>query len=134
MVKGAFAKTLVTRPLRDAGRVSTTAEAGMNASLNSELRDAVDRIPITFQSSLNSKPGVLRGSIKQERIVTASGVSSHAAPKKKKSAAMLWVPKILRPLMIHPPSAGVAVVRGRRLITALSGSEPEPAMHSFSPA
>src|SRR5579871_6223169 len=69
MVNGALANTLVTRPLREIGRCSTIAESGMNASLNSELRDCVERMPITFQSSLNSKPGVLRGSMKQVRMM-----------------------------------------------------------------
>ena len=56
IVNGAFANTFVMRPLLETRRCRTTSESGTNASFNSELRDAVARIPITFQSSLKLRP------------------------------------------------------------------------------
>ena len=93
-------------------RCSTTSESGMKASFNSELRDAVARIPITFQSSLNIQPGSIAREMKQVRMVGPSGASSQVASKKK-SIATLWVPKILRPLTMPSAVNPARVVRGR---------------------
>ncbi len=59
-------------------------------------------------------------------MVSPWGLSAQVASLKNWSRAMLWVPKILRPVTSQPPSARWAVVRGRKTGTALSGSDADP--------
>jgi len=89
MVNGAFANTFVMRPLLDTRRCSTTSASVTNASFNSELRDAVARIPITCQSFLETEARCVARRNEAVIMVGPCGPSSQVASKKKWSIATL---------------------------------------------
>src|SRR5229473_5130029 len=121
IVKVALRNRSVMPPRVNAARWSITADSGTKTSFISVLREAVARMPIVCQSSLNVRPGLSRGGIIKVRIVSPFGPSTQVASLKYRSSAILWVPKILRPFTTQPPFARCAVMRPRTTAQRANG-------------